>query len=189
MADSSRTWATIVYQESCKETWLDDLESLKIPCYISPCHDQDLTDEGVKKKNHWHILFLFQGQKNRKNILELVQTFGGVGAEKVESREGYLYYLCHLKSPGKAIYDVSEVITMNGALDYITSISESSESKYELTAQMIEFCNEYSIYYFADLVDYARQNRKDWFRVLVDKNAYLIWQYIKSKTWKDEKHL
>lgn len=187
MSQSSRTWATIVYEESCKETWVNDLESLKIPCYISPLHDQDVQENNPneKKKPHFHILMTFNGQKSRKNILELVQTFGGVGAEKIESKEGYLLYLCHLKSPGKHVYDVADVITLNGATEYTEIIQESVLSKYELTNQMLEWCDEYSICYFADLVDYARKNRKDWFKLLVDRNSHLLWEYIKSKTWKE----
>ena len=182
---SSRTWATIVYQESCSENWLDNLEQLKIPCYVSPLHDKDIAEDGSQKKPHWHVMLMFQGQKNRKNIFELVQTFQGVGAEKVEHKESYLKYLIHLNSKNKFLYDSKDVICLNGALDYTIAISENTESRYELTSQMIEFCDEYSICYFADLVDYARKNRIDWFKLLVERNGYLLWQYIKSKTFKE----
>lgn len=185
MADVSRTWATIVYQESCSETWLDDLEQLKIPCYISPLHDKDIAEDGSQKKPHYHVLLMFQGQKNRKNILELVQTFGGVGAEQVHSKESYLLYLCHLASPGKHVYDTADVICLNGATAYTEVIENTVIDKYEITAQMLDWCNRYTIHHFCELVDYARTHRKDWFRILVDRNSHLLWEYIKSKTWKD----
>ena len=180
MAEISRTWATIVYQESCKETWIDDLESLKIPCYISPLHDQDVQENNPNelKKPHFHVLLMFQGQKNRKNIMELVQAFGGVGAEKVEHKDAYAKYLCHLCSPGKHVYDIKDVLCLNGAKDYISVIEDSELDKYAILMDIIDFINEYNIFSFADLSDYARQNRKEWFRVIVGKHSYFLWQYF-----------
>lgn len=185
MADVSRTWSTIVYQVSCNETWLDDLEQLKIPCYVSPLHDSDKNEDGSLKKPHWHVMLMFQGQKNRKNIQELVKTFGGVGAEKVEHKDAYAKYLCHLCSPGKHVYDINDVICLNGAPDYAEFCMTNLQDKYELLNQMLDWCNRYSIYYFCELVDYARLHRKDWFRLLADRNSHLLWEYIKSKTWKE----
>ena len=31
--------------------------------------------------------------------------------------------------------------------------------------EMIDFCEKENIFYFCDLVNYARKERKDWFRV------------------------
>lgn len=167
---------------------MDDLEQLKIPCYISPLHDQDIAKDGTKKKAHWHILLLFGGQKNRKNILELVQSFGGVGAELIFDRGASIRYMCHLSSVGKHVYEVTQVKSLNGVPEYTEIIGESILSKYEVTNQMLEWCNSNSIYYFADLVDYARINKKEWFKLLVDRNSHLLWEYIKSKTWKEREH-
>lgn len=175
---SSRTWATVVYQESASEDWLERLENLHIPCYVSPLHDKD----GVKE--HWHVLMFFQGQKNQDNIKELVRVFGGVGAELVHHKMSYMLYLCHLASEGKHKYNQEDVKAVSGAVPYQDAIQDMGVTRYALVDEMIEWCSENTIY-FADLVDYARKYRQDWFKVLVDRNSHLIWEYIKSKTWRN----
>ena len=49
-----RNYATIVYQESAPAGWLDILDELHIPAFVSPLHDKDLNKEGEIKKAHWH---------------------------------------------------------------------------------------------------------------------------------------
>lgn len=37
--------------------------------------------------------------------------------------------------------------------------------------EMIRYCEQENIYYFCDLVKYAIENRKDWFRTVVTENG------------------
>lgn len=37
--------------------------------------------------------------------------------------------------------------------------------------EMLDFCEKKNIFYFCDLVDYARKNKKDWFRQLLKADA------------------
>lgn len=46
----SRTFATIVYEESAKENWRDELEALHIPVLVSPVHDRDVDPNGNLKR-------------------------------------------------------------------------------------------------------------------------------------------
>ena len=176
---TSRTWATIVYPESSADDWIDTLEQLHIPCYVSPLHDQE------KGKSHYHVVMIFQGQKNQENIKSIVKVFGGVGQELVHHKKAYLRYLCHLDSLDKHKYDISEVKVLSGAEEYKKVIDDEEVSKYDLMAEMVDWCKENTVV-FADLVDYAKKERSDWFRVLVDKNSHLIWEYIKSMNWRNQ---
>ena len=178
MTDRGRIWATIVYEESATEDWMKRLEDLLIPCYISPLHDKD------DVKPHYHVMMLFDGQKSRKQVTELFKSFGGIGCEYVQSKSAYLAYLCHLKSEGKYKYPIEDVKTLNGAVDYQRAIEDISADRYELMNEIIAWCSENTVC-FATLVDYARVERKDWFKVLVSGNSHLIWEYIKSKAWHD----
>lgn len=181
--DDSRTWATVIYPDD-NESWFKELEDQKIPCYISPEHNMDVDEDGNQKKNHRHVLFVFSGKKSEKRMREIIFQIKGVGLERVESLKGYLFYLCHLKNPNKHHYDIQEVISLNGAPEYLEAIGESACSHHELVNQMLEWCSSENIVCFSDLVDYARANRQDWFRVLVDKNSHLIFEYLKSRNWK-----
>ena len=175
-AEKGRIWACVVYRESCSEDWLAKVENLHIPCYISPLHDRD------EKKEHWHCMFLFQGQKTREIVKDLFKSFGGVGAELVHHKQAYLLYLCHLASDDKVTYNKDDVIALNGATPYEMALDDVALSHYDIIGEMIEWCSCHTTY-FCDLVDYARSCRKDWFKVLCDRNSHLLWEYIKSKTW------
>lgn len=37
--------------------------------------------------------------------------------------------------------------------------------------EMIDFCEKENIFYFCDLVNYARKERKDWFREIIKKDT------------------
>lgn len=184
--DSSRLWATIVYPDSAPADWINILKDTLIPCYVSPLHDKDhFSDEREEelKKPHYHIFLIFPGQRTRKIVRGIVELFAGVGAERVLHKVNYVKYLTHSNAPEKHQYDPSEVQVFNGAMPYEELIQDGN-SVYELVGEMIEWCST-NTYYFADLVDYSRVNRYDWFKVLCDRNSALIWQYIKSRTWRD----
>ena len=181
-----RTWATTIYPDDNKD-WLQLIEDLKIPCYISPEHNMDTDENGNLKKNHRHVLFVFQGKKSEKQMRVIIEKIHGVGLEPVASLQGYLFYLCHLNSPNKHLYAIENVIALNGAKDYLEEIGISSINHSEVVNQMIEWCDSEHVVCFSDLVDYARKNRKDWFRILVEKNSSLIVGYLKAKNWKYSK--
>ena len=170
----ARIWACIIYDENLSiDEIVAKIEALHVECYLYPLH----TDAD---KPHYHAVFLSDGQKTRDAFKKLVDGFG-VGAEKVNSKGAYLRYLCHLNTADKPTYDVKEVKSLNGAKPYQEAI-EDSTSKYVLVGEMVDYISETRTS-FAGLVDYARANRQDWFRVLVDSNSRLLGEYIRSKCW------
>lgn len=181
--DRGRIWATIVYTDSVSDDWMKKLEDLLVPAYVSPLHDKD------DCKPHYHVMVLFDGQKGRKQVVELFKSFGGVGCEYVQSKSAYLAYLCHLKSEGKYKYSIEDVKALNGVTSYQKAIEDISVDKYELVSEMIDWCKQQNVVSFAVFVDYARVERKDWLKVLVDRNSHLIWQYIKSRAWSNSKYM
>ena len=205
---TSRTWATIVYQESAKENWQTELENLKIPCYISPLHDKDVEEEGEEsvkseeyendkeqneeyeneknfKKPHWHILLIFSGQKSRNIVKKITEQVGGVGTELVQDRLAYIKYLCHLNNPDKYQYNVEDVISLNVTNSYKDVVEKADSDRiYKIINEMIEWNKLHDNIYFCDLVEYARKERPEWFRILVDRNNSLIMEYLRSKGFK-----
>lgn len=79
---------------------------------------------GDKKKAHYHYVMAFAGMKSYEQIVELI---GGAATyiEKVESKSGYLKYLCHIGRPDKAQYSIDLVRPFGGMnLDVLTHIDE-----------------------------------------------------------------
>lgn len=168
-----RIWACIGYEESLVKNWLEMLEQLHIPCYVSPLHDQD----GVKP--HYHVMFLFDGQKKHSQVKDIMTSFGGVGCELVQSKTAYLRYLCHLDSEGKTKYNMADVKALNGAKSYSDAVEDKTSSRYEILAEMVEYSRLHRVSY-AGLVDFAFKNQRyDWIKVL-DTNSRLISEYLRS---------
>ena len=179
--DIGRNWATILYPESAKENWLQILEEMYIPVFISPLHDQDVNPGGEKKKEHFHIMFMFEGNKSKEQIKEICDEIGAVGLEKVKSIRSYARYLCHLDNPDKYRYNEAEVICLGGS-DYSGIISLTID-KYLALGEMQEYIRETGTKSFAQLADYARAERFDWYRILCDCGTIFIKEYLKSYAW------
>ena len=176
-----RNWATVLYPESAPEDWKEKLIDLKTPVYVSPLHDQDVNPGGEKKKAHYHIVLTFEGKKSRDQIKVLTDSFGGVGQEVVNSLRGYVRYLCHLDNPEKYRYNENDIQCFGGA-DY-DSIIGFPVAKYKALKEMQTFVRQKRIIRFADLADYAAEERPDWYKILTDCGTLYMTSYIKSCTW------
>lgn len=178
--DKGRVWACIIYPESVPD-WEQRLNDLHIPAYVSPEH----VEPGVKM--HRHCLMCFPGQKSRTTIKVLTDKLGFVGQEYVYSKPSYMRYLLHdtdaAAAEGKLKYSAKDIRCFGGIKDFAEALGEDGVSKYDSIDEMIQWCKDQDCWVFADLVDYARTERPDLFRVLVDKNSTLIMNYIKSRCW------
>ena len=67
-------------------------------------------------------------------------------------------------------------------------LEDPKGSRYQYIGEMIDFCDEYNIMEFSDLIDYASRERlEDWFPLLCDNSAYVMEQYIESLRRKHER--
>lgn len=178
----TRNYACIVYPESAPENWQQICSAGKVPVFISPLHDKDKTDDGKPKKNHHHVMVMYEGVKSPEQVKSFFESFGGVGCERVESIRGYARYLCHLDNNDKAQYSIEDVVSFGGA-DY-RHIIGLPKDKYSAIREMMKFCNDNGNYNFADLLEYASLEREDWFTVLCDCGTYVMKEWCKSKNWK-----
>lgn len=117
MADKSgrgrtRNFATVVYPESAPENWFDILAEMKIPAFVSPLHNMDVNPTGEVKKEHYHVMIMFEGVKTVEQALDVFRQIGGVEyCEQIQSLRGYARYLCHLDNPEKHQYNTEDVIS------------------------------------------------------------------------------
>ena len=193
----TRNFATVVFQESDGyiENWQEVLAEEKVPAFISPLHDRDVNPTGEVKKAHWHVMIMFDSVKKEEQARAVFEKINGVGCEIVKSTRGYARYLCHLDNAEKFQYSESDVRCLGGA-DYIGVIGLAID-KYKALQEMMQFCRDYEIYAYSELLEYACVERFDWFRVLCDNGTVVIKEYLKSRSWqylqkksprKDEEH-
>lgn len=177
----TRNYATVVYSESAPEKWRDILSEQFIPSFISPLHNNDVNPGGEKKKEHYHVILMFDSVKTVEQAREVFEKIGGVGCEVINSIRGYARYLCHLDNPEKAQYQPDDVIALCGA-DYAGIIGLVID-KYKAIDEIMDFCDDNGIVSYRDLMLYCRKERRDWFRVLCDNGSYVILEYLKSASW------
>lgn len=182
----TRNWATVVYPESAPDEWIMKLQEQCVPALISPLHDKDINADGTRKKEHHHVIILFEGLKTCEQAKEVFSVISGVGIEPLKCTRAYARYLCHLDNPEKAQYDIEDVISCSGA-DYMAMISLATD-KYSAIGEMIEFCIQNDIVSYARLLLFAKENRQDWFRVLCDNGTLTMVQFLKSHYWEITKY-
>lgn len=180
----TRNFACTVYPESAPPDWIDILTEQFVPSFISPLHKDDVNPTGEKKKEHYHVMIMFDNVKTTEQAREIFEKIKGVGCEIVQSVRGYARYLCHLDNPEKAQYNTDDVICLCGA-DYVGTIGLATD-KYKALAEMQEFCDIHDVISFSLLVKYARVHRSDWYRILCDCGSIFMREYLKSKKWSDE---
>lgn len=181
----TRNFATVVYPESAPENWQEILSEQFVPTFISPLHDKDINPTGEAKKPHWHVMLMFDGVKTIEQAAEIFNKIGGVGCEVVQSQRGYARYLCHMDNPEKFQYSPEDVRSLCGA-DYTGSIGLVTD-KYKAIGEMIDFCEENGIVSYSELLKYCRMERFDWFRVLCDNGTVVMKEYLKSKSWTENR--
>lgn len=182
----TRNFATVIYPESAPEGWQNILSEQFVPAFISPLHDKDTNPTGEPKKPHYHVVIMYDSVKTKKQAEDVFERIGGVGCEVVQSIRGYARYLCHLDNPEKAQYNQEDVRSMCGA-DYSGTIGLVTD-KYKAIGEMIDFCIANNIYSYSQLLEYCRMERFDWFRVLCDNGTVVIKEYLKSRSWTDNKN-
>lgn len=177
----ARNFATIVYPESAPADWMDTLRDQHIPAFVSPLHDRDLLKDGTKKKDHFHVMLMFDGKKSTEQVREMFELFGGVGVEVVGSMRGYARYLCHLDDPQKAAYNIDFVTQIAGA-NYADVIGLAIDKRTAI-AEMQEYCVANDVNEFSALMDYAAENRPDWHNVLCTSGTVVMSAYLASRRY------
>lgn len=205
--NAGRIWECIFYPESTDfDRLCSAIESLHVRAAVSPLHDSDTFDEfdvrdwykrhkdadaktlenapkvGDKKKPHWHVLLCFKGTKRRNQIEDFCSdaTDCGVMSRVVSDAGGYLRYFCHLDSPEKAQYNVSD-ITAFGGIDLKPLYEVSRMQSLDCIGSIVGFVNDNDIVHFCDLVEAAFESGDNVFIQTVLENSYFIERFISSR--------
>ncbi len=89
---------------------LDFLYASKLP-FFAAFHDRDRDIFGKPKPEHFHVMVLFDEDREAFPVCELFQAMEGAhNLQPVTSAHMYARYLCHLDNPDKVRYCPDEVI-------------------------------------------------------------------------------
>lgn len=183
----TRNWTMVVYPESVVLDWKERLQKLYAPLLISPLHDKDKNPDGTPKKAHYHVLIMFEGVKSYNQILEITEDIKATIPQICHSAKGLARYMAHMDNPDKAQYKTDDIVSLNGA-DLSELLKPSSQDRYTMIGEMLDFINDNQIMEFEDILIYARRKKFDtWFPLLCDNSAYIIGQAINSRRNRFEK--
>lgn len=186
----TRNYAFIVYPETAPFGWFDILDSQHIPCFISPLHSAVKGHDETERKDHFHVLLMFDSVKTYKQAKEISDLVLGSNPIPINSTRGYARYLLHLDNPEKQQFGengVNLVKSLCGA-DYIEAISLPSD-RLNVIREMIEFCERYNINSFYLLARYAAEHNESWHRALTCSCTVYMKNYLQSRTWSVERQI
>lgn len=177
----SRYWSFIIYPESAKKNWENELEETGLQFIVSPLHDKDIdiyAEGGPEyKKAHYHVLLAFEGPKTYKSIKEeICDKINATIPKKIESLRGYYRYLTHKDNPEKAQYKEEDIRKYNGMKIELTN-TEITLLKIYINEDII---NE-NILEYSDLLDFYK-DMGDFDRYeIVSNHTYFFDKYITSR--------
>lgn len=182
--DRRRTnvFATIVYPESAPADWIQIIKDTHVPTLVSPLHDKDILPDGSPKKPHYHVMQIYDGNKNfETQVKPIFDRFGGVGREEILSQRGYARYMCHMDNPEKYQYEQEEVQELNGAC--YSAIVTLPTDELAMLDDMFDFIEDNDIYSFRKFLFWCKSNQREWYRLLTTSKTYIIKEYLKSRYW------
>jgi len=172
-----RYWSFVAYPESLPEDWLETLQLQGIACAISPLHDKDFDPTGEVKKEHYHIILVYNNTTTYANVLNFTQSLNATIPIYLESVRGMYRYLTHKDNPDKYQYADKDIIKLN-AFDYDVYISTSEII--EIKKELLTIIEDLRLYEYAKLVDYCRFNRTDCLDIVCNNTVFWT-AYLTSK--------
>lgn len=171
--EKGRDWTFIVYPESAPENWRTVLDETHLRWIESPLHDKDFNADGEVKKEHYHILIIFDGPVTAKQVTKITEQLNTPIPKKVGSARGLVRYMAHLDNPEKFQYGIDEIIGHNG-VDVAEYFKMTATNKLTVMKDMINYIYEYKIDNFADFLMICIEESDDWFDVAVNSNTLAL---------------
>lgn len=161
----AKYWVAILYPESMKQGWQDDIDDIIELPYAYCVHDQDLDKDGDDRKAHVHLMIAFPNTTTYNHALQIFAELSADGktavstCKRVISVRRMYNYLIHdtddCRKKGKHEYGKDERITGNnfdiGAYEQIGA-EEKAQLRRSLSALLLEkgFTTYASFYEYVD---------------------------------------
>ena len=151
----ARTWGMVVYPQSAPEDWVELLRETYIQFAVSPLHDKDVNPDGEIKKEHWHVILIWDGPVTQNAALKI--------AEKYQ-------------------YDEKDIKIYNG-FDISNYIALTREEKYEAISRIKRIIVDENITEYIDLLSLLEEMDYNLFKVACD-NTFTINVLVRSNRHK-----
>jgi hypothetical protein len=176
----TRNWGGILYPDSLPENYLDILNESHIKWALSPLHNKDLNADGEHKKDHRHLILVYDTVKSFEQVKELTDKLHGTVPQKLNSLVGAVRYFTHKDNPEKAPYDEKDILCGNG-FELEEILKKTTTEKKAIVKEIYEFIKNNDIIEFHELTDYAYEHNADWFDVLMEGHTMVFNAVIKSR--------
>ena len=181
----TRTWATVVYPESCVDKWQEVLAGECVPAIISPLHDKDINPDRTPKKPHWHVMFMYAGPKSQQQVSDLCGKIGAILPIPIQDARSMARYFVHKDNPSKYQYDEKDIVCLSGA-DYY-ELTLTSKDRYDTLSEIITYLKDKKVLYYNDLLDYCLDSDNiRWFKVCCDNTVLLRGYCVSASTKKKD---
>lgn len=189
----TRSWTFMLYPTEgnppAPSNWREILNDEHVQWIESPLHDKDVwtaEDElkdpthkvGNLKKAHHHILLMFESVKSYEQVKKITDKLNAPIPQVCNGARGLVRYMAHLDDPGKAQYNVADIIGHGGA-DVAELLKPTATERHAMLREIRAFIWENRITEFADFMIYCDRERQDWSE-LMDDSAYITKEFIKS---------
>ena len=177
----SNFWCGILYPDSAPNDWLVRIDRLHIKAVVSPLHSPDPDpDTGYEKKQHYHIMFLYDSLKSFSQAQEDFLSIGAINYIVVpKSRPAMLKYFCHLDNPSKEKLNPSDVRTFGG-VDYLEQIADAGNDFLALL-DMTHYIHTHDIKSFMSFMLFCECNNLEWARIASTRSTLYIKAVIESQ--------
>ena len=116
----SRWWWFIAYPDSLPSNWKDILILTGIPFIVSPIHNKDPSDDGAFKKEHYHIIVIFDNPTTYNHVLtHCCLPLNATIPNVILNLSGAIDYLTHKGLSHKAQYQTCDIQCFNGSHVYL----------------------------------------------------------------------
>lgn len=176
----ARYWACVGYPESLPTDWLEKLRETGLQAAISPLHNKDTNPTGEEKKEHYHIIFAYEGPTTYNNVKSLCESFNMTIPIKLESVRGMYRYHLHLDNPEKYQYDDRDRILLNGFDS--NSVNELTKTEVnKIKKEILAFIVDNDILEYADLLTTLLDSGMNQFVDVASSQTLLFNTFITSR--------
>lgn len=106
-----RNWHIVVRGVYLISSLIHFLDTLPCSYVLSPLHDRDEDITGHLCSPHYHVLLLFDSPTTKEHVEALFINTLCSKPVGIFSLRDSIRYLCHLDSPNRPLYDVSQVLS------------------------------------------------------------------------------
>lgn len=168
-----RNFSGVFYPESCPSDFHKVIEDFGVKCCLSPLHEPD----EEQKKPHYHIIFMFSGNKNIEQVRLLMYKLGSAMVQPVNDISAMVRYLIHKDNPEKQQFDKSEIICYHN-VQIDKYFKQTEKESLDTMRKLIEIININKITKYNELINFCCADN-DLLKACL-KYAYAINQFMRG---------